>query len=162
MVAAVEVEAAPEEEESKGKKRKGKRRKKGAEGGETAVAAAGAKVDDSHVPRFDRTKTKTIGEGTGSERLSDNVINRELAKLDGAFQRCITKAAAAAEGELGSGRVKYEFGVAPSGKVTGVNVSAPAELKALGVDSCVRVALYGHSFPSFDGLEMGATGSFSI
>ena len=157
VVVAAEEEP---EEDTKGKKKKRRRRKK--KGGGSSGAVATAKVDDSHVPRYDRTKAKMIGEDTGSERLSDRKINSVLRGLDPKFQACIRKAAEASDEELASGRVRYEFGIAPSGKVTGVNVKAPAHLKALGVDSCVRVAVYGAKFPSFNGIDMGAEGSFSI
>ncbi len=154
----VEVDDPPPKKKSKKKRRRRKRSGEKSDGASTKDA----RVNDSHVPRFNAKKTKTIGEETGSERLSDAAINRELAKLDGKFQACIAAAADASEAELSSGRIAYEFGIAPSGKVTGVNVRAPAQLKTLGVPSCVRVAVYGHKFPRFDGLEMGARSSFSI
>ena len=159
----VRVQEVVAEELAPKKKSKKKRRRRKRSGGDSEGGAPkDARVNDSHVPRFDGKKTKTIDEGTGSERLSDAVINRELSKLDGKFQACIAAAANASEETLASGRISYEFGIAPSGKVTGVDVRAPAHLKALGVPSCVRVAVYGHKFPSFDGLEMGARSSFSI
>ncbi len=156
-----EVVEADEPLPKKKSKKKRRRRKRSGEKSDGA-STKDARVNDSHVPRFNAKKTKMIGEETGSERLSDAAINRELAKLDGKFQGCIAAAANASEAELSSGRIAYEFGIAPSGKVTGVNVRAPSQLKALGVSSCVRVAVYGHRFPSFDGLEMGARSSFSI
>jgi hypothetical protein len=143
------------------KKRKRRRSKRRRTGG-SAETSGVERVSDAGVPRYDRTKTKVLGESTGSGRLSDRVINRELAKLDPAFQHCIELAAAATDEELPSGRVRYEFGVAPSGSVTGVNARAPRALAELGVVACVRKALHDHRFPSFDGLEMGAEGSFSI
>ena len=157
VVAEVE-EPADETKDEKRKRRRRKKKSGGGEGGTTAVA----RVDDSHVPRYDRTKAKMIGEGTGSERLSDRAIDKVLRSLDPKFQDCVAKAAMASDEELKSGRVSYEFGIAPSGKVTGVNVTAPSHLKALGVDACVRVAVYKAKFPSFDGIDMGAEGSFSI
>jgi hypothetical protein len=146
----------------KKKSKRKRRRRKRSGGDEGASSTKDARVSDSHVPRFNAKKTKTIDEGTGSERLSDAVINRELGKLDEKFQACVAAAANANEEELSSGRISYEFGIAPSGKVTGVNVRASSQLKELGVPSCVRVAVYGYRFPSFDGLEMGARSSFSI
>jgi hypothetical protein len=155
------AEVVEQEDDKKGKKkRKRGRKKKGGSGGEGSTELV--RVNDSHVPRFNPKKAKVIEEGTGSERLSDRTIDRTLKKLDPKFQDCIKKAVMASDEDVKSGRVVYEFGIGPSGKVTGVNVRAPAHLKALGVDSCTRVAVYGLRFPSFDGLEMGAEGSFSI
>lgn len=158
LVVAALVEE--EDDDKKGKKKRKRRRKK--KGGDDGGTVALVRVNDSHVPRFNPKKTKIIEEGTGSERLSDRTIDRTLKKLDPKFQECIKKAVMASEEDVKSGRVVYEFGIAPSGKVSGVNVRAPAHLKALGVDSCARVAVYGLRFPSFNGLEMGAEGSFSI
>ena len=149
-----------EDDVNTGKKKRRRRSKK--KGSATDGTVALVRVNDSHVPRFNPKKTKIIEEGTGSERLSDRTIDRTLKKLDPKFQECIKKAVMASEEDVKSGRVVYEFGIAPSGKVSGVNVRAPAHLKALGVDSCTRVAVYGLRFPSFSGLEMAAEGSFSI
>lgn len=158
LVVAEEVEAAEPEKKGKRKRKRGRRKKSGGD----APSGTVARVDDSHVPRYNPKKTQMIGEGTGSERLSDRTIDGVLRKLDPKFQACIAKAAEASDEELQSGRVRYEFGIAPTGKVTGVNVTAPAHLKALGVDACTRVAVFGARFPSFNGIDMGAEGSFSI
>ena len=155
---------APATTDTPGNKKKKKRRRRGKsrDAGSDSSSATVPRVDDSAVPRFDPTKDRVFGEGTGSERLSDRTINRELAKLDGAFQACVTRAANASDGPLGPATVRYQFGVAPSGKVTGVNVTAPKVLRDLQVAACVRVALHRHRFPAFDGVEMSATGSFSL
>ncbi len=158
-----EPEAEAEETGKKSKKKRRRKKKSGSsqEGAGTLTEQLGWDNDDG-VPRHDPRKAQVIGENTGSERLSDAVINRELGKLDGAFQKCIEDAAGRSEEPLASGRVKYEFGIGPSGKVTGVNVRGPSTLRAVGVFPCVRNAIFGHRFPSFDGLEMSASGSFSI
>ncbi|HLT38030.1 MAG TPA: hypothetical protein VK034_17210 [Enhygromyxa sp.] len=162
------VEPEPElveEPEDDGKsKRKGKRRrgKAGADGGEPELAGSGPPIDDdSQVPRFDPNKDQTIGMSDGSGRLSDATIDRELAKLDKQLQACVRDANDRVA-ELGTGTVKYSFGVAGSGKVTGVNVSAPQNLKDAGIVPCVRKVVYGHKFPVFDGPEMKASSSFSV
>jgi hypothetical protein len=100
-----------------------------------------------------------MSDGTG--RLSDADVDRELAKLDRAFQACVRDAAARVA-ELGTGTVKYSFGVDGRGKVTGVSASAPANLQDAGIVPCVRVAVYGHEFPAFDGPTMKASSSFSV
>jgi hypothetical protein len=168
------IVAAPEEpevneevvEDDKGK-RKSKRRRgsKSGEGDAALEAAAtgnGPPIDDdSGVPRFDPNADQTIGAADGSERLSDSVIDRELGKLDKQFQACVRDANERVE-ELGSGTVKYSFGVAGSGKVTGVNASAPANLEAAGIVPCVRKAVYAHKFPIFNGPDAKVSSSFSV
>ena len=162
VVAAAAPAPAVEDKPRAKKKRRRRRRSKGGDPGSTSDSATVPRVDDSAVPRFDPTKDQVFEEGTGSERLSDRTINRELAKLDGAFQACVTRAAKASDAPLEPAIVRYQFGVAPSGKVTGVNVTAPKVLRDLQVAACVRVALHRHRFPAFDGVEMSATGSFSL
>ena len=167
------VVAAPEElevveevvEDAKGKRKSKRRRgsKSGDEGTlEPGPSGMGPPIDDdSGVPRFDANKDQTIGMADGSERLSDSEIDRELGKLDKQFQACVRDANERVE-ELGTGTVKYSFGIASSGKVTGVNASAPENLDAAGIVPCVRKAIYGHKFPSFNGPEMKASSSFSV
>lgn len=162
--AAVEPEAEQAEPEAPTRakrKRRGKPRA-GDEASDSDEARGGPALDqDGAVPRFDPNKDQAIGAADGSERLSDAVIDRELAKLDTQFQGCIRDANERVD-ELGTGRVKYGFGVAGSGKVTGVNASAPANLLAGGIVPCVRKVVYGHRFPAFNGPEMAVSSSFSV
>jgi hypothetical protein len=165
---AAEAEPAVEAtEEPAGKtKRKGRKGRRGtdpgadeAEAGELANGPAWD--DDSHVPRFDADADQVIGMSDGSGRLSDAQIDRELAELDDEFQTCVREANERVA-ELGTGKVSYSFGVAGSGKVTGVNASAPANLRDAGLIPCVRKAVYAHRFPTFDGPTMKASSSFSV
>jgi hypothetical protein len=153
------------EEPGKSKRRKGRRGKSGdgADAGEAEVLAGTGPAldDDSHVPRYDANADQSISMADGTGRLSDAEIDRELAKLDKAFQACVRDAAARVD-ELGSGTVKYSFGVDGRGKVTGVTASAPSNLQHGGIVPCVRVAVYGHRFPAFDGPTMKASSSFSV
>jgi hypothetical protein len=143
-------------------KRKSKRRRGSNPGEDPLEPSKGPALDDdSHVPRFDANEDQTIGMSDGSGRLSDSVIDRELAKLDKQLQACVRDANERVD-ELGTGTVKYSLGVAGSGKVTGVNVSAPDNLDAAGIVPCVRKAVYGHEFPSFDGPTMKVSSSFSV
>jgi hypothetical protein len=166
-------ELAPEDEEpiaaepeppSK-TKRRGKRGKQGSDDEAEAgieLAAGGPPIDDdSHVPRFDANADQTISMSDGTGRLSDAEIDRELGKLDGAFQACVRDAAARVE-SLGTGTVKYSFGVDGKGKVTGVNASAPQALEDAGIIPCVRKAVYAHRFPAFDGPTMKVGSSFRV
>lgn len=151
------------EEQGKSKRRKSRRGKTGeAEAGDEALTGAGPALDnDSHVPRFNANADQSISMSDGTGRLSDAEVDRELAKLDKAFQACVRDAAARVA-ELGSGTVKYSFGVDGRGKVTGVTASAPSNLQDAGIVPCVRVAVYGHKFPAFDGPTMKASSSFSV
>jgi hypothetical protein len=151
------------EEPDKSKRRKGRRGKTGESEGEGEVlAGSGPALDnDSHVPRHNANADQSISMSDGTGRLSDAEVDRELAKLDKAFQACVRDAAARVE-ELGSGTVRYSFGVDGRGKVTGVTASAPANLQDAGIVPCVRVAVYGHGFPAFDGPTMKASSSFSV
>lgn len=143
------------------KKRKGGGSADAADEGEAAIASGSEWDDDSKIPRFDADADQVIGAGEGSERLSDAKIDAELAKLDDDFQTCVREANDRVA-ELGTGKVSYSFGIAPSGKVTGVNASAPANLRDAGLLPCVRKAVYEHRFPSWDGPTMKASSSFSV
>lgn len=151
------------EEPGKSKRRKGRRSKTGESTGEDELlAGAGPALDDDgHVPRFNANADQSISMSDGTGRLSDAEVDRELAKLDKAFQACVRDAAARVT-ELGTGTVKYSFGVDGRGKVTGVTASAPSNLQDAGIVPCVRVAVYGHRFPAFDGPTMKASSSFSV
>jgi hypothetical protein len=158
-----EVEAEVEADDGKSKRKRKRRRKSGVGASEDGpVANQGpAFDDDSKVPRFDMNKDQSIGMSDGSGRLSDGQIDAALRKLDPAFQKCARDAAERVD-ELGSGTVKLELGVAGSGKVTGVNVRAPANLADAGIVACVRKAVYAHKFPIFDGPEMRVSSSFKV
>jgi hypothetical protein len=164
---ADEPETSEELVEDDKQARKGRRGRRGKPGGDAAATAPtptgkGPPLDDdAHVPRFDPDKDQTIGMSDGSGRLSDATIDRELGKLDKPLQDCVRDANQRVD-ELGTGTVKYSFGVAGSGKVTGVNVTAPQNLKDAGIVPCVRKVVYGHRFPSFDGPEMKASSSFTV
>jgi hypothetical protein len=165
-LAPVEVEQ-PEveepEEPGKSKRKKGRRGQAGEGEGEGEVlAGTGPAIDDdSHVPRYDANADQSISMADGTGRLSDAAVDRELAKLDKPFQACVRDAAARVEA-LGSGTVRYSFGVDGRGKVTGVTASAPTNLQDAGIVPCVRVAVYGHDFPAFDGPTMKVSSSFSV
>ena len=152
-----------EEEGGKKKRRRGRKKRRGSGGGDVeGEPASGPPLDnDSHVPRFDANADQNVSMSDGSGRLSDSVINRELAKLDKQFQRCVMDGAARVA-DIGTGTVRYSFGIDGKGKVTGVNASAPGNLKDAGLIPCVRKTVYGHKFPSFDGPTMKVNSSFSV
>lgn len=159
-VAPAEVDAAPDEPEKK-KRRRGRRRRGAKGASEEALAAGFEPVDDSHVPRFNPQAEQSMDMNSGTGRLSDRQVDSELAKLDSTFRGCVREAAKYAD-DLGSGTVKIKFGVDGEGKVTGVNVSAPANLAAWGIVPCTRKAVYGHRFPAFDGPIMRVESSYRV
>ncbi|GEM_PF-1127950 len=173
VVEAAEAEAETDPELDADSDRPGKKRRRrrragrggghdGADVGDEGQGSAGPPLDDdSRVPRYDPDATQTIAMSDGSGRLSDRDVDRELAKLDGRFERCTLDANQRVD-SLGKGRVSIKFGVDGKGKVTGVNVGAPANLKAAGIVPCVRKAVYGHKFPAFDGPVMRVSSSFSV
>ena len=164
VVEPEEVPLEPEADAEASKKdRKGKRRRGKRKGGDEELATTQGPPldDDTGVPRFKPLADQTIGMDDGTERLSDRTIDAELAELDPAFQKCVKQASQRVD-ELGTGTVKYSFGVASSGKVTGVNVRAPKNLKDAGLVPCVRLAVHGHRFPKYDGPTMKVKSSFSV
>ncbi len=161
--APVEPAAGDSGGATKKKRRKGRRRKgkhRGDDGGDEA-AAAPLKVDDSRVPRYNPNRTQTIGMGDGTERLSDFKVKNHMKKLEPKFNRCIERATMASDVEL-AGTVKFTIGVEPTGKVWGVTVKAPAAMKKAGVVACIRVAVHGSRFPTWDGPSMGVDYSFEV
>ena len=165
-VAEPELVEAVEAPEPKGKRkrRRGRRGGSGAsdDGGEALAEGSGPAIDnDAHVPRFNPNADQSISMSDGSGRLSDAQIDRELGKLDGSFQACVRDAAARVP-DIGSGTVRYSFGIDGKGKVTGVNASAPARLSEAGIIPCVRKAVYGHKFPAFNGPQMKVNSSFAV
>lgn len=164
----VEEKAAPAEPPRK-RGRRGKRgRKGGAGGGAGEPAAAGdgeaigdepeappppfVPVDDSRVPQFSDDKPQTIDLKAGSERLSEAELDRHIAKVTPAIQRCVTTASA--YGEIGAGSLKFKLRVLPSGKVESVSLTTPASLRVWGIPSCARRAVFDSRFPSYDGAAM--------
>lgn len=162
-LAPEDTELEPEDTEPvEAGKRKRRRGAKGGADDEALASDQGPPLDDdSKVPRFNPNQDQSISMSDGSGRLSDSQVDRELAKLDGRFQACVSDGAARVD-DLGRGTVKLAFGVDGGGKVTGVNVTAPANLKDAGIVPCVRKAVYGHKFPAFDGPTMKVSSSFSV
>ncbi|MBX7080573.1 MAG: hypothetical protein K1X88_15345 [Nannocystaceae bacterium] len=148
------------------RKGKGRRRGRGAsddDDGSDAPAPAGGytPVDDSRVPRYDASATVVLDPAAGSERLDDTTVRAHLRKLEPSFDRCIADAVTAGV-TVGSGRVDFVFGLAPSGKVTGVTAKAPAAIRDSGVIPCLRTVVFEHRFPDYDGPPMGVDYSFEI
>ncbi len=158
----VAIAAAPEpvavEPDDPKRGRKGKRRARGGEGEGDAVAAW-SPISDRDVPRYDPKAQTALGEG--SERPDDATVRAELRRLEPAFDRCIADAAAAGV-TIGTGRVEFELGLTPTGKVAGVNAKAPPAIRESGVVPCLRKVIYDHRFPKYDGPPIPVDYSFEI
>lgn len=167
VVAEADAKAEPvieEEFDAKtGKRRRGGRRGGADEDGEAvAEGEAFTPVDDSDVAEFDANKTQVVDMKAGTERLDDELVRAHLRRLEPQFNECIETAAEQSEEELRGGDVDFVFGIAPSGKVDGVTVKAPAHLRVFGIVPCLRKVLAGHRFPKFDGPAMGVDYSFDV
>lgn len=159
-------DAPPKAGTSRKRKRKRSRSRDGSaevDGGEPAVALPPfVPVNDKNVPRYDPNETQTIGAQSGSERIPDHVIRQHLSGLEAKFNKCIATAAEYSPGELKSGRIDFDFGIRPTGRISGVNVTAPSHLRVFGIVPCLRRALFEHRFPTYDGPTTGVTYSFRV
>ena len=156
------TEAEPAGGKTKRGKRKRRRRGRGkAPAGEDAKAAF-VPPDDSRVPEYRDDRTSVIDEHSGSERLSDRAVRRHMRGLEPAFNRCIEKAALASDEDLGSGQIAFRINVDPDGKVAGVSVDAPKNLRVYGIVPCMRLAVFRSRFPTWDGPPMRVEYSFRV
>jgi hypothetical protein len=161
------AEVLPDEEELEeddtGKKKR--RRRRGRRGAGDDGAEAGEKfvpVNDSAVPRYGNNRGQTISEDGGTERLSNRKVQQHMGTLEGRFNKCIATAAQLAPDDLGRGRISFDLNVEPSGKVSGVSVQAPKNLKVFGIIPCIRVAVHNSRFPTWDGPSMRVEYSFQV
>lgn len=150
--------AAEPTEPERDRKRSPRRKRKADATLEGSSSTPFVPVDDRHVPRYDPNETQVIGEG--SERLPDETIRAHLERLEPSFNACIRVAAEHSDEDLAPGRIDFEFGIRPTGKVAGVNVKAPAHLRVFGIVPCLRNTLHAHRFPSYDGPVTGVDYSF--
>lgn len=164
-VVAPPEEPEVEEEPEPGKKGKKRRRRKGKKGGgETELvegSTAPPKVDDSHIPQFNAKATTDMGEGVGSERLTDATVDKHIKTLTPKFSKCVQDGALRVD-DLGTGTLRMKFRVKPTGKVASVTVKGPGVMKDAGVIACVRKRVYDHRFPAWDGAAMNAEASFDV
>lgn len=161
--APAETQEAPEAPAPrKGKKRGRKRGASAASAPEGSSLPPFEPVSDRHVPRYDPDETQRIGPGSGSERIPDHTIREHLRRLEPAFNACIARAAEYSPTDLPPGSVDFEFAIRPTGRIAGVNVTAPKSLQVFGIVPCLRKALFDHRFPSYDGPSTGVTYSFRV
>ncbi|MBK6923333.1 MAG: hypothetical protein IPH07_38450 [Deltaproteobacteria bacterium] len=167
VVVAAAAEPAAVAPEAKRSGRRGRRRPRaggegsGDDGDASDATATYVPVDDRRIPKYDATATTVLDPAAGSERLDDATVRSHLRKLEPALDRCITDAATAGV-SIGSGRVKFVFGLSPSGKVTGVTAKAPPAIRDAGIVPCLRQVVFEHRFPSYDGPPMGVDYSFEV
>jgi len=131
--------------------REAQRRARAARGGKPAAAAAGGdKQGFDDALSFDM-----VGDEVGEERLSDEQINGVLTRHAGALGRCL--AADAARG--GSRQADIDFIVLGTGKVSQVRVNGDS---GSALTSCVRGAMQGMQFPTFNGPRTKASFPMSL
>jgi hypothetical protein len=107
-------------------------------------------VDDSRVPPYQGNRDDDLDAHPGSEHLRDDTARGHMQRLEGDFEDCLARAAAASP-ELGTGWVEFRLNVEPTGRVSGVTVDAPSTVAVPGLVPCLRVAVHAHRFPTWDG-----------
>lgn len=151
----------------KKRKKRRRRRRKGQSGDVETVSEDGdalepfVAVSDKHIPQFSN-KPVVLDMNAGSERLSDHVVDTHMNRLTPKFQRCITTASTYSDADIGSGTLTFKIQLKPTGKVAGVSVRGPSNLKVFGIVPCVRKVVYDHRFPKYDGAQMGVDFSFEV
>ena len=152
-------EAAPEPETSREKKRKkrGSRRDRGA-----GQEAKFVPVDDSNVPRHQPNRDQVLDMKGGTERLGDRDVTRHMRGLEPTFNNCLATAASFSDEDLGGGSIEFQLNVEPSGKVSGVDVAAPKNLRVYGIVPCLRKAVHSSRFPTWDGPPMDVEYRFRV
>jgi hypothetical protein len=154
--AAPEPAAEPRKKRPRKKKQARRAGAPGAEPGDTPDEPATGPfvpVDDRKIPQFSRDEVQTIDLQAGSERPSQRVLDQHFARITPKITDCVVTASR--HGEVGSGRLKVQLRIAPSGKVEAVSVQAPAALDVWGIVPCARKAVYDHRFPAWDGPSVG-------
>lgn len=92
------------------------------------------------------------GEGTGGEA---QLSNRQIeTAFDGAMPRIRRCFVLAAGDDPVSGRLTFGLRIRGSGEVSAVNLTGPAAVTTGDCGECLRTAVRGIRFPSFDGPEM--------
>ncbi|TPV96891.1 MAG: hypothetical protein B7733_02395 [Myxococcales bacterium FL481] len=119
-------------------------------------------VNDSRIPRYRAKKAQVLEMDGDGERLSDDVIQAHLRRIEPKFDQCLRTAAMYSDEELGTGDIDVVLGITSTGKVTGVTAKAPPNLRVFGIVPCVRKAVYEHRFPAFQGMDMHVDYSFAV
>lgn len=162
-------DTADEAAEPKGKKKRRRKRKRRSRAGAAGPGPEGSESElepfkpmkDSHIPKYSKAKTVVLDMQGGSERLPDHVVREHMGRVERLFNRCLRTAATYSDEDIGGGEIDFTFSISGKGKVTSVTARAPKNLQVFGIIPCVRVAVYRHRFPSFDGPPMGVDYSFT-
>jgi len=111
-------------------------------------------IDDSAIAAYNPDKATVLDMQAGTERLSDTQLAGQMRQIEHKINACLSLASCHNNG-LGSGSLGFEFRIAgKSGRVDGVNITAPEELQVFGIVPCVRKAIWDHPFPTFNGQHM--------
>ena len=151
-VVVAETESAPTEPTTRRRRRA---RRGGGESGGTESRSETPRGEATTGDDLREGEMRTIdGEGTGGEaQLTGAQID---AAFDGAMPRIRRCFVLAAGDDPVSGRLTFGLRIAGSGSVSAVNLSGPAAVTTGECGDCLRTAVRGIQFPSFDGPEMVA------
>lgn len=97
------------------------------------------------------TRTLDVGANGGEGQLTEPQIERAL---DGAMPRIRRCLILVPGDDLVTGRLMLGIKIAGSGRVSAVNLSGPAAVTTGDAGDCLRAAIRGVAFPTFDGPEM--------
>lgn len=142
------VEEEPAKKKRRGKwARKKRRPRKGSGGWEEGDGTSGDDLGGDGARDLD------LGGSGGEARLSPAQIDRGIDQVFNGIQRCLVLVP---PGAPATGKVVVGMRIAPSGKVTGVNLKGPNDIIKGDSGACIRRAVKSIDFPSFDGPEMTA------
>ena len=111
-------------------------------------------VDDSGVAAYDPNAATVLDMNAGSERLSDDRLMAEMAKIEHKINECLSLASCY-NGGLPGGTIDFQFRIqGKTGRVDGVNVKTPEALNVYGVVPCTRKVIWDYTFPKFNGQQM--------
>jgi hypothetical protein len=121
-----------------------------------------ALLDDSVVPEFERSRSRSANNRSGGGFLQDHEIHSHMLGYQGHLFDCLDMAACYSEDELGDGELDFEFELEPNGKVSAVSVQTSEHFSSPVVRACARKSLYEFRFPSYKGARMVVSYSLQI
>ncbi len=144
--------AADEIKKPKRRRRPGRRRGKARS---QRQGAPGANYDTSQVTvgdDLDGRSPRELSMGAGAEeQLGAAEIERGIDRVFRGIQRCLILVPSDAPA---TGRVTLGMHIAPTGKVTKVNLKGPATIARGEPGACIRKTVRSIRYPSFDGPDM--------
>jgi hypothetical protein len=112
------------------------------------------RMNAKKIPRFNAQKNRAQSLEGGTERWDEYGVKEQLETAMHLFEGCLTVATCYNGGYPGTGEIDIGFRLQPSGKVSSVSASASDNWEKWGVEECVRVSMYKHEFPKYDGEPM--------